>query len=132
MDGDFTRQELQAPAPDLQHLPKIESVKAVRIRYRRPVQYAEGASRRETDEATEFQVRTSEDFPIRALAPALFVGDVVVTESERVGDRQYRFVAYGEPRFEENAPISVGWIGSGTPEVQPSNFAFRLEGEETR
>jgi hypothetical protein len=132
MDGDFTTQEIRAPAPDIQRLPRIESVKAVRIRYRRPVQYAEGASRKETDAAIEFQVRTSDDFPIRALGPALFVGDVAVTESERLGDRQYRFVAYGEPRFEENAPISVGWIGSGTPERQPSNFAFRLEGEETK
>ena len=70
MDGDFTSQEMQAPAPDIWRLPAIESVKVVRVLYRKPVQYAEGASRKEVYEAIEFQVTTSADFPIRALAPA--------------------------------------------------------------
>jgi hypothetical protein len=132
MDGDFTRQEMQAPAPDVRRLPEIESVKVVRIRYRKPVLYAEGASRKEASEAIEFQVTTSADFPIRALAPALFVGDTAVTECKRVGDRKYLFVSHGRREFKDDAPISVGWFGSGTPERQLSKFTFRLEGEETR
>jgi hypothetical protein len=132
MDGDFTGQEARAPAPDLQRLPEIEAVTIVRVRYNQPVQYAQGAARSETDQAIEFRVTTTADFPIRALAPALLVGDLVVTESERIGERQYRFVAYGMPRFEDNAPISVGWVGSGVPEWKPTQFRYRLEGEETR
>lgn len=132
MDGDFTSREAHMPTPDIWRLPEIVSVKAVRVRYRKPVQYAEGAARKETDQTIEFQVTTSEDFPIRALAPALFVGDIAVAEGKQIGDRQYRFVAYGTPRFMENAPLSLGWVGSGTPERKPSKFTFRLEGDETR
>jgi hypothetical protein len=88
--------------------------------------------RKDANEAIEFQVTTSADFPIRALAPALFVGDIAVTEGKRVGERQYRFVSYGQPRFEENAPIAVGWVGSGVPVRKPSKFTFHLEGEEKR
>ena len=104
----------------------------VRVLYRKPVQYAEGASRKEAYEAIEFQVTTSADFPIRALAPALFVGDTAITESKCVGDRKYLFVSYSRREFEDDAPISVGWFGSGTPERKLSKFTFRLEGEETR
>jgi hypothetical protein len=132
MEGDFTSQEMRPPAPDIQRLPDIESVRVVRVRYRNPVQYAEGASRKEAYEAIEFQVTTSADFPIRALAPALFVGDIAVTESKRVGDRKYVFVSYGRREFNDDTPISVGWFGSGLPEWKLSKFTFRLEGEETR
>jgi hypothetical protein len=132
MDQDFASQEVRAPEPDIRRLPEIESVKVVRVRYRTPVQYAEGASRKEADEAIEFQVTTSADFPIRALAPALFVGDTAVTESMRVGDQKYLFVSYGRHEFKDEVPISVGWFGSGTPERKLSRFTFRVEGEETR
>ena len=124
MDGDFTSQEVRAPEPDILRLPEIESVEVVRVRYSEPVQYAEGASRKEAYEAIEFQVTTSTDFPIRALAPALFVGDTAVTESKRVGDRKYLFVSYGRREFEDDAPISVGWFGSGTPERKLTKFTF--------
>jgi hypothetical protein len=132
MDGDFTRQEVQAPALDIQRLPEIEYVRAVRVYYDKPVLYAEGALRKEANEAIEFQLTTSADFPIRALTPALFVGDIAVTEGRRVGERQYRFVSYGQPQFEENAPIALGWVGSGVPMRKPSRFIFHLEGEEKR
>jgi hypothetical protein len=132
MDGDFTSQEVRAPAPDLRRLPEIESLKVVRVRFRKPVPYAEGASRKEADEAIEFQVTTSADFPIRALAPALFVGDTVVTESKRVAERKYVFVSYGKREYKENAPISVGWFPSATPERKPTKFIFQVKGEETR
>ena len=108
MDEDSTNQEVRAPEPDIRRLPEIESIKVVRVRYSEPVQYAESASRKEAYEAIEFQVTTSADFPIRALAPALFVGDVAVTESERVGNRKYRFVSYGSHEFRDDEPISVG------------------------
>ena len=132
MDGDSTTQEMRAPSEDLRRLPEIESVRVVRVRYRKPVQYADGRSRKEASEAVEFQVTTSADFPIRALAPALFIGDAVVTESRRVGERKYVFVAYGKRDFKDAAPIAVGWFGSGSPERKLTKFAFRVEGEETR
>jgi hypothetical protein len=34
MVGDFSNQEVRAPAPDIQRLPDIESMRAVRVRYR--------------------------------------------------------------------------------------------------
>ena len=132
MDGDFTSQEMPAPAPEIQRLPEIESVRMTHVRYREPVQYAEGASRKETDEAIEFEVTTSAEFPIRALAPALFVGDVAVTESRRIGEGKYLFVSYGSREFDPGAPVSFGWFGSGMPELKPSKFTFRLDAEETR
>lgn len=132
MSADFTGREVHAPAPDIHRLPDIQSLRVVRVRFRTPVEYAAGADRRETDEAIEFQVTTSEDFPTRALAPALFVGDVAVTEGRQVDERQYRFVAYGRPPLTEDAPISVGWVGSGVPQLKPTGYRFHVEGEEER
>ena len=132
MDGDISSQEMRPAQPDIWRLPEIESIKVVRVHYRQPVQYAEGASRKEVSEAIEFQVTTSDDFPIRALAPALFVGDTAVTESKHVGDRKYLFVSYGRREFKDDAPISVGWFGAGASERKLSKFTFRLEGDETR
>ena len=46
-----------------------------------------------SDEAVEFIVQTDGPIPIRALAPALYVGDAAVTEVTEVGPNTYRFVA---------------------------------------
>lgn len=132
MAGDFTNREAPPPGVDLERLPEIETLEAVAVRFRKPVMYAVGAKRLETNEAIEFQVTTAEDFPIRALAPALFVGDVAVTESQRVGPKKYRFTAYGRHDFRQQAPITVGWIGSGEPERRPTKFTFRITNEEVR
>ena len=66
--------------PDPWYLPEIVSIEAVRVHFRKPVPHAVGLKRTETREAVELRVRTVEEFPVRALSPALFIGDVVVNE----------------------------------------------------
>jgi hypothetical protein len=132
MDGDATSRELPTPAAEVRRLPEVQSLEAVLVRFREPVPYVEGAARKEAEAVVEFRVTTSAEFPIRAEAPALFVGDAVVTESRRVGERSYVFRAYGPVNLKPGAPISLGWIGSGPPQPQATGFAYRLLGEERR
>jgi len=59
-------------------------------------------------DAIEFEVRISEAFPIRALGPALWVGNVALTSADAEG-LTYHFFAFEEDKLQPGAPISVGW-----------------------
>lgn len=131
MLGDTGAREPPLPVEDLWRLPDIVDVEMHRVRYTRPRPHAVGARIAEAEEAVEFLVRTSEDFPIRALGPALFVGGTEIIESERLGDRLYRFTAYDGQRLRRGAALALGW--SGQPgRRQRSQFRYQPGEEVTR
>jgi hypothetical protein len=57
------------------------------------------------EDAVEFIVKTDRPIPIRALGPALYVGETPVTEVTEIGPNTYRFVApRREHRLDGTAP----------------------------
>lgn len=138
MDGDFTSRETPPPAPNLASLPEVQSLKALRVHFDQPVAYNERGARKETRDAIEIEVTTSADFPIRALAPALFVGGVPVTEFKRVGERRYRFTMFGHPDLKDQADVAIGWVGSGPAEavdpaaLKATKMVFQISGDVNR
>ena len=77
-------------------------------------------------EAVEFVVRTDGPIPIRALGPALYVGETPVTEVTQVGPNTYRFVALTRQGLRQGAPIRLGWTGQGPGATRDTDFRFRL------
>lgn len=75
-------------------------------------------------EATEFQIRTASPIPIRALSPVLHVGNVVLTESEQIGENLYKFWALEPNRLEDEAPISLSWTNTPDEQLQESQFHY--------
>jgi hypothetical protein len=78
----------------------------------------------EHKEAVEFLVRTSGPIPVRALGPAIFVGDVQIVESQQVGDNLYRFLAFDIKRLKPGEPIRWGWINAPKGQQQVTKFRY--------
>jgi hypothetical protein len=95
--------------PVRENLPRILSVEAALVRYPQPRVYYEGTQKRETGEAVELTVRTNRGFPVQAITPVIFVGDVVISEYEPVEENVYKFYAFNHQVLEQGASISVGW-----------------------
>jgi hypothetical protein len=125
MSGDATGRERRHHL-DLGRLPQVEWVRFARIRYDEPREIALGAKVVRLDEAGEVEVQFAEDPPIRALAPAVWVGDVMLTESTRVDEGRYRFVAPFPDALERGAPVAVGWAGGANP--RPEKTVSRFDG----
>jgi hypothetical protein len=83
-----------------------------------------GVDRQVTD-AVEFEVKVSEPFPIRALGPALWVGNHPITAAETADPQTYRFFAFEPEKLLAQAPISLGWSAPGEPRKQ-TRFRFAL------
>ena len=114
------------PRPDW-NLPDVLSIAIRRVPFT-PRQYKYFRSAlSDYKEAIEFLVRLRGPVPIRALGPALFVGDVPVTESEAIQDNQYRFLAFNIQQLKSNAVISWGWINTPKSERKATNFRFTVK-----
>ena len=96
-------------------LPGLKSVVARRVRYGEPRRFVAHGEEYSESDVIEIDVETDAEFYVAGTGPALFVGDVPITDSERVGDRKYRFFAPASLPLEEGAPIAVGRAGSGVP-----------------
>lgn len=104
-------------------LPRVLAVRARRVALEPPAR-RNFASALEGGEGVEFLVTTEHPIPTRALAPALYVGDAVVTESTPVDRTTYRFVAWQPEVLERGAPIALGWTGQRRQERIATGFAF--------
>jgi len=117
------------PSPDLWALPEIESLKIERVRYRRPRKHLVAGELVEFAEGVEIVVQTQGDIPIRALSPALHVGDAELAENEQVEARTYRFFALDEKALRKGAPITLGWVGHPAPKSK-TRYRFELPRSE--
>ena len=128
------RSDVQPPEPprrhpDIEFLPDIVRLEAVRRRYDDPRYRVRDGALEEVYEAVEVTVETSEPFRQRALGPVLFVGPVELSESEQIGPTRYRFYGYDVERLKDDAPIRLGWSGQPRPKRQTD---FRLSLGDTR
>src|SRR5947208_2146743 len=93
---------------NLSKLPEVVSLEIRRRHFDRPRRVTKKGIDHFVREAVEFEVRVSEAFPIRALGPALWVGDEALTSAEVEG-LTYHFFAFEPDKLEPDAPISLGW-----------------------
>jgi hypothetical protein len=126
-DDGTGREEARAERPLA--LPDLKSAVARRVRYEQPRRFfQEGDEYAETD-AVEIDVETDGELFIAGTGPALFVGDIPIVDSTRVGERRYRFFAPASLPLEEGAPIALGRAGTGVPTIErTTNLRLEWEG----
>jgi len=110
-----------AVAPDL---PNIRSIR-IRLISMEPAPDTPARSAA-PKEVVEFIVETDGQVPARAYGPALFVGDVEVNQSERVGRTTWRFLAPDPSRFRAGDTISWGWMKDPKTARQRTRFRYQL------
>ncbi len=81
-------------------------------------------------QAIEFLVETDGPIPVRDYGPALFVGDVEVHESERLGEKAWRFLEFHPKMLKRGAPISWGWMKDPKKRRLHTPFKYELEGDK--
>lgn len=113
------------PSPDL---PRLRGLRIRRIRFEAPELEHFRSSLTDRHEAVEFLVETEAPVPVRAYGPALFIGDVEVNQSERLGDTTWRILAFDTDLLRPHAAIRWGWMKD--PEEVRQNTQFRYEPED--
>lgn len=124
------REPIRTP-PDIWTLPEIIDVRAVLVRFKKPLIRYDGQKRMEHKEAVELMVKTSKPIPERALSPVLMVGDEAVDDYEVTGENLYRFYAFEMKQLREGAPMRLEWP-SRRPRREPKPPVFQFKGEEQR
>ena len=110
-------------------LPTIVSLKISKIDFEAPRLEHFESSLSKHKQAIEFIVETDGVVPTRAYGPALFVGDVEVSNSELVGETTWRFLHFEPELLEPGSPISWGWMKD--PEKRRLRTEFHYEGPRT-
>lgn len=123
MTSDQGQREPRGRRPDFR-LPAVLGVVARRTRFEPPVRRNFESRLPALESTVEFLVETDGPFPVRALAPVLYVGDVPVTEVSADDDTHYRFVALSPDDLREGEPVTLGWSGLAGERVET---AFRFE-----
>jgi len=114
--------------PPSRDLPPIRQIRIRRVPWDAPELEHFRSSLAKHKEAIEFMVETEGPVPVRAYGPALFVGDVEVNQSECVGERTWRLLAYEPKRLIPGAPISWGWMKDPPAARQATTFRYEAEG----
>lgn len=115
MSIDTSKPEREGARPKWD-LPEIKDIQIKRIPFKPPEKRNLKSSLAEHREAVEFLVKTDGPIPVRALGPALFIGDAQVIEVQKIDENLYRFLAFDIGRLKKGAPISWGWINDKTEE----------------
>jgi hypothetical protein len=122
MSADTATPHPPPPEPDIRRLPKIVKVEAAHVRYPQPKSYVAGDAVAQAEQGIAVDIYTDEEFPIRAMAPVLFVGDHPLTESERIGKHHYRFHGLGPEaqQMKQGDPLRLAWSSSAGAELKPA------------
>lgn len=108
-------------------LPPIRDLRIRRIPYEQPNLEHFRSSLGRHDEAIEFIVELEPgEVATRAYGPALFVGDVEIRHSERLGKTTWRFLEFELNRLEAGAAISWGWMKDPPESRQRTPFRYEL------
>jgi|SRR5215813_13604466 len=109
---------------NLTKLPDVVSLEIRRRHFERPRRVTKKGIDRFVSEAVEFEVRVSEAFPIRALGPALWVGEEALTSADVEG-LTYHFFAFEPDRLKPEAPIALGWSSPSEPRKE-TRYRFAM------
>lgn len=127
-DADLTSAD-RPERRDLWTLPALKGVRSVRVRYRTPRRHLIDGKPVEIDEGVELQIQTDGEIPIRALSPAIFVGDAQIAENVTVDATSHRFFVADEQALRDGDEIRLGWVGQPPPAAPAAADAkgFRYE-----
>lgn len=118
------------PSRDLWALPAIKAVSIERVRYKNPRKHPVGGQLVTIEEAIEITIETDGEIPVRALSPALNVGQAQMVENEPVGTRGLRFFVTDGQALRDGAPISLSWVGQPA-QGGKAKFHYRAPAEST-
>jgi hypothetical protein len=113
------------PAVDFT-LPRVVEIEIRATTFKAPRHRNFKSALKGSKDAVEFIVRTDGPIPIRAVGPALYVGQTPVTESSEIGPNTYRFVAMTRKGLKSTAPIVLSWTGEVPKPVKNPAFRYRL------
>lgn len=114
---------------DLWRLPEVLNIRTLRRHLPERRRITSRGEDRWIEEAIEIEIEVSEPFEIRALGPALWVGDEPLTVAEETRPRTYRFLVTRPELIQEGAPIELAW---NTPRARrvPTNYHYSLPPED--
>jgi len=127
MANDFGTPHHSQHIVDLSKLPDIVSLKIRQRHFDQPRRVTRKGVDHFVSDAVEFEVRISEAFPVRALGPALWVGNEVLTSADAQG-LTYHFYAFEPDKLKPDAPISLGW-SSPSESRKETPYRFAMPGE---
>jgi hypothetical protein len=116
-------ERLDAPRPDFA-LPKVLDIQVRGTTFHAP-RHRNFTSALPSGDGVEFIVKTDGPIPGRALGPALYVGETVVTEVSTIGENIYRFVAPRRDDLKLDAPITLSWTGQAPKGAIDPAFRYR-------
>jgi hypothetical protein len=119
-------ERLSGPPPQEFKLPRVLDVQIRAIKFEAPRLRNFTSSLESSTEAVEFIVKTDGPIPIRALGPALYVGETAVTEVTEIEANTYRFVALNRRGLKKDAPITLSWTGQPPKERKDADIRFHL------
>lgn len=128
MTGDQGVHVPESEQPDLWALPAIESLSIERVGYREARRHVVSGKVVERSESVEITIQTTGEIPIRALSPALYVGNAEVVENEQLDTTSYRFFVIDEGALKDGAPIQLGWVGH-PPRRARTRFRYQRPGD---
>lgn len=121
-------QHVQRHVEDLSRLPDILSLQIRRRHFDRPRRVTLKGMDHVISDAIEFEVKVTEAFPVRALGPALWVGNEALTSADAEG-LTYHFFAFEPDKLKPNAPISLGW-SSASERRKQTPYRFTMPGDK--
>lgn len=121
-----------APRPPfLVDLPRIHRLRIRRVKFEAPKLEHFVSSLSQYKQAIEFIIETDGVVPTRAYGPALFVGNVEVSNSELTGKATWRFLYFEPEKLKPGAPISWGWMKDPKKKRLRTEFCYEVEGDTT-
>jgi hypothetical protein len=118
---------VREPVRDIWTLPNIVRVSVEERTFDPPRLHVRRGKESRVHHAWSVTIQTDGEFPVRSATPVLFVGDVQLTETERVRKNRYRFLALDGERLRNGDPIGLGWSGIDKP-LLPTEFVYRAAG----
>jgi hypothetical protein len=110
----------------LWHLPEVSTVIVNRVRYNNAKLRFENGRLVKKFQAIELLLNTSNEFPVRALSPALFIGERILSDFQIVGRNSYKFYAFNPEGLEQGMPIFIGWPGFPKTKIK-TRFLLNFE-----
>ncbi len=109
---------------DIWTLPAISAVSISRVRHERPRQHIIAGRVESFDEGVVITIETDGEIPVRALAPALHIGEAELTESDQLDERTHRFFVLDESTLVPGDPIVLGWVGHRVKEAGSGDYRY--------
>ncbi len=125
MSNDAGQQEPTRPRPTLR-IPALTDMRIRRVPFDPPRLRHFRSALAEYGEAIEVQISTDEPIPVDvAVPPALYVGDVALTEMRPAVDGGYVFLALDQERLRDGAPMRLALPGSPPPDSERATFTYQ-------